>query len=368
MDDRGAGVKHLINIFRRLHRIFAHAWFQHRGVFWQVECQTGLYVLFKTVCDMHELLPPENYKLPPEAEGLENVEEKPPVVKSIFKTPVGIEEDFSGLGRQNTTRRHARQSPSVGSAITTVQEIDEEEPQIAQRLRDARNLRITEEEGNEGGVESDTGTEAPVIVETIEEVDPEHNMEPVESTNRASTEEEPSSETIEDIQPEEDAETVIHDDDSNANSIGSWDSMSGDSVGDKTEAVEKNGDTEKCEEKTEAVVEEPISESGPGSEPLDTDNDGETEGEQEVHEPKDNSSEDETTAQPKENSPTAKEPSKKSKKSKKKGKKSAAAKEAAKLASTINQNHDDTNTTEKEKGKASNQEQGQGIEAGDQKA
>ncbi len=69
--DKGAAVKNLVNVFRRLHRIFAHAWFQHRGVFWSVEGQTGLYVLFKTVCDLYDLLPAENYKLPPEAEGLE---------------------------------------------------------------------------------------------------------------------------------------------------------------------------------------------------------------------------------------------------------------------------------------------------------
>ncbi|OAA58079.1 mob1 family protein [Niveomyces insectorum RCEF 264] len=69
-NDKSAAVKNLVNVFRRLHRIFAHAWFQHRGVFWSVEGQTGLYVLFKTVCDMYNLLPAENYKLPPEAEGL----------------------------------------------------------------------------------------------------------------------------------------------------------------------------------------------------------------------------------------------------------------------------------------------------------
>ncbi|ERS97695.1 hypothetical protein HMPREF1624_05866 [Sporothrix schenckii ATCC 58251] len=69
--DKNAAVKNLINVFRRLHRIFAHAWFQHRGVFWSVEGQTGLYVFFKTVCDMYDLLPAENYKLPPEAEGLD---------------------------------------------------------------------------------------------------------------------------------------------------------------------------------------------------------------------------------------------------------------------------------------------------------
>merc|ERR1712000_276005 len=129
VDERGAGVKHLTNIFRRLHRIFAHAWFQHRGVFWQVEGQTGLYVLFKTVCDTYDLLPAENYKLPPEAEGLEPAEELRAPVPSIMKaapTPGNIFLNDDESSRKNT-RRHIRQSPSVGSAVTTVLESDEED-------------------------------------------------------------------------------------------------------------------------------------------------------------------------------------------------------------------------------------------------
>lgn len=160
-DDRGAGVKHLTNIFRRLHRIFAHAWFQHRGVFWQVEGQTGLYVLFKTVCDTYDLLPAENYKLPPEAEGLEPVEESRIPAFSIMKSAgappssLGAEEDFiSSVGRTNT-RRHIRQSPSVGSAVTTVVEADEEESEVTSRLR---GMQIAEE----------GESEIPVIVETFE--------------------------------------------------------------------------------------------------------------------------------------------------------------------------------------------------------
>ncbi|RAL66210.1 hypothetical protein DID88_005882 [Monilinia fructigena] len=361
MDDRGAGVKHLINIFRRLHRIFAHAWFQHRGVFWQVEGQTGLYVLFKTVCDMHELLPPENYKLPPEAEGLENVEDKPPVVTSILKTPVGVEEDFLGLGRQNTTRRHVRQSPSVGSAITTVQEIDEDDGEITQRLRIARNLRIAEEEGEDGEVESDTGTEIPVIVETFEEVDPDHDMEPVESNNGVVGEEEPNSETREELEPEqEDRKTVIHDE-PKANSTDSWDSMSSDLVGDKMEAAKENGDVE--EEKAEAIVEDPV------TEPLVSENGEETEKKSKEHkEQKDNSSEDETIAPPKEVYPTKESPTKKSKKSKKKAKKSAAAKEAPKIASVTNHTNDDTKTTEKETGKPLDQNKEKETDAEEEKA
>lgn len=67
-------VRQLTNIFRRVYRIFAHAWFQHREIFWRVEGKTGLYIFFKTVCDTYNLIPEDNYTIPPEAEGLEVVE------------------------------------------------------------------------------------------------------------------------------------------------------------------------------------------------------------------------------------------------------------------------------------------------------
>jgi hypothetical protein len=165
-DDRGTGVKHLINIFRRLHRIFAHAWFQHREVFWRIEGQTGLYILFKTVCDNYELLPAEIYKLPPEAEGLEPVEAVKAPALSILKSREDtqaafkseIEEQFMSVGSigRTNTRRHIRQSPSVGSAVTTVVESEEEEPDVIERLN---SLNISEEDGE---------TEIPVIVESYE--------------------------------------------------------------------------------------------------------------------------------------------------------------------------------------------------------
>lgn len=63
-------VKHLASIFRRLYRIFAHAWFQHRPVFWEVEGEYGLYLFFKTVSDRYRLIPQDSLMLPPEAEGL----------------------------------------------------------------------------------------------------------------------------------------------------------------------------------------------------------------------------------------------------------------------------------------------------------
>ncbi|CEJ84651.1 Putative Mob1/phocein family protein [[Torrubiella] hemipterigena] len=150
---KNVGVKNLVNVFRRLHRIFAHAWFQHRDVFWTVEGQTGLYVFFKTVCDIYDLLPAENYKLPPEAEGLEaeSAEEdseqqlrptilKPPLEPSVAE-PESEETDNSHLSAARTnTRRHIRSSPSTGSAVTTVIEADEDEADALSRGIDSMSI------------------------------------------------------------------------------------------------------------------------------------------------------------------------------------------------------------------------------------
>jgi hypothetical protein len=238
VDERGAGVKHLTNIFRRLHRIFAHAWFQHRGVFWQVEGQTGLYVLFKTVCDIYDLLPAENYKLPPEAEGLEPVEEAR-AVPSILQPEAPstnmllVEEDFINDGRTNT-RRHIRQSPSVGSAVTTVLESDEEDPDVTQKLED---LHIADEEGE---------AEVPVIVETYA-----GDEAPVPGN------EQPASEQEEHINDRPSVQ-----DDSTTSTTSSWDRMSSESLEDRPEPQEHV--QEAAEEKPGETHEEavPASETG----------------------------------------------------------------------------------------------------------
>lgn len=152
---KNVGLKNLVNVFRRLHRIFAHAWFQHRSVFWAVEGQSGLYVFFKTVCDLYDLLPAENYKLPPEAEGLEAREPEPeaksPPVPTILKpesppqqgaagaADTGSDDSLQPHGR-TTTRRHIRSSPSTGSAVTTVMETDEEETDAVTRGMNSMQL------------------------------------------------------------------------------------------------------------------------------------------------------------------------------------------------------------------------------------
>lgn len=166
---KNVGLKNLINVFRRLHRIFAHAWFQHRSVFWSVEGQTGLYVFFKTVCDLYDLLPAENYKLPPEAEGLEAPPPEPEPEKplpQILKPPsqqrsANVEEDSSqpGVGRTNT-RRHIRSSPSTGSAVTTVIEADEDDTDGV--MKKVKELQISTPETVD---EEPEVAEVPVIVE-----------------------------------------------------------------------------------------------------------------------------------------------------------------------------------------------------------
>lgn len=148
-DKNSQAVKSLVNVFRRLHRIFAHAWFQHRGVFWSVEGQTGLYVFFKTVCDTYDTLPAENYKLPPEAEGLEGTTGSESNERGAKRDPLmpaptilqRTEEDSHLLPSRTNTRRHIRGSPSTGSAVTTVLEAEEDEYSDVSNA--FREMRIT---------------------------------------------------------------------------------------------------------------------------------------------------------------------------------------------------------------------------------
>ncbi|CAG7924981.1 unnamed protein product [Penicillium olsonii] len=138
-----ASMRHLTNIFRRLYRIFAHAWFQHRDVFWEVEGHDGLYVFFKTVCDMYNLIPQDNYTIPPEAEGPDAVQPaEEEEVESKRLTILRKDEDpFADptLGTGATTRRH-KHSPSTGSRVTTIAEGAEDledSPEDPSPLREA---------------------------------------------------------------------------------------------------------------------------------------------------------------------------------------------------------------------------------------
>lgn len=125
-------MRSLTNIFRRVYRIYAHAWFQHREVFWRVEGRYGLYMLFKVVCDVYTLIPEDNYTIPGEAEGLPSegdaAEESPrrdaaPAPdanrpQTILRRPESDE--------AKPVKRH-RHTPSKGVPVATVVEEDEED-------------------------------------------------------------------------------------------------------------------------------------------------------------------------------------------------------------------------------------------------
>lgn len=138
MNNQHTQVRQLTNIFRRVYRIFAHAWFQHRDVFWKVEGRTGLYMFFKTVCDVYNLIDKDNYTIPQEAEGLEDESQSTrrgaspnngsrlpePAVDHTLLAPAGNTTTITN----STTKRH-RQTPSLSQApvTTVVEEVEEDE-------------------------------------------------------------------------------------------------------------------------------------------------------------------------------------------------------------------------------------------------
>lgn len=120
-------------------------------MFWKVEKLTGLYIFFKTVCDEYNLIQPENYTIPSEAEGIEPVETteneedridkgRPTSIlprpgensqeKAVQQEPAGNQVQSQG----NTTRRHTRE-PSNMSVTNPIQEEAEEEDENAQPKR-----------------------------------------------------------------------------------------------------------------------------------------------------------------------------------------------------------------------------------------
>ncbi|KAL8662391.1 MAG: hypothetical protein Q9168_008266 [Polycauliona sp. 1 TL-2023] len=122
------GLRVLTNIMRRCYRIFAHAWYQHRQVFWNIETSQGLYIFFKTVCDVYNLLPHDSYTIPPDAEGISSSEEESNEFdRSSNRNPdndlsKGEEtEATTTISTGATTRRH-KHTPSTGSAVTTIAE------------------------------------------------------------------------------------------------------------------------------------------------------------------------------------------------------------------------------------------------------
>lgn len=141
-------MRQLTNIFRRVYRIFAHAWFQHREVFWSVEASYGLYMFFKTVCDEYHLIPEDSYTIPAEAEGssedsndqstssaseagsrmqiLRKDNQNAPDENSASPSTSTANPATTTTTTGATTRRH-KHTPSTGSHVAIIPEGQEEE-------------------------------------------------------------------------------------------------------------------------------------------------------------------------------------------------------------------------------------------------
>ena len=102
-----------------------------------MEGQEGIYIFFKTVCDDYNLIPEDNYTISPEAEGIVAQKETPqnePETRAILKNNDQAEEGSKAdevdatttISTGATTRRH-KHTPSLGSAVTTIMEGDEED-------------------------------------------------------------------------------------------------------------------------------------------------------------------------------------------------------------------------------------------------
>ncbi|KAI5207953.1 hypothetical protein AUEXF2481DRAFT_9 [Aureobasidium subglaciale EXF-2481] len=127
-----AQIRKMTEVFRRVYRIFAHAWFSHRAVFWNIESKTGLYLLFKTVCDEYRLIPEDNYTIPPEAEGIETTPIATRSAPTILQRDAPDAESAGNatLATGNTTKRHRHNmSHDRSVSVSTVihEEVEEDE-------------------------------------------------------------------------------------------------------------------------------------------------------------------------------------------------------------------------------------------------
>ena len=199
-------MRQLTNIFRRVYRIFAHAWYSHREVFWKVEGRTGLYIFYKTVCDVYGLVPEDNYTIPPEAEGIEpSTEAKPSAPPLIMKrepsdssSQISVNTLAEGmsdhtLSTAGTTKRH-RHSPSVGATIvqTVVEENEEEEERPSLQSRPVTQI-FESPQGEEEHEDGDSDGDITAIEDNEEEDDDDEDED----------EEEDEAESVPEISPPE---------------------------------------------------------------------------------------------------------------------------------------------------------------------
>ncbi|THZ36835.1 Mob1/phocein [Aureobasidium pullulans] len=201
-----AQIRKMTEVFRRVYRIFAHAWFSHRDVFWRVESKTGLYLLFKTVCDEYRLIPEDNYTIPPEAEGIETTPIATRAAPTILQRDSADSEPVGNVNlvNGNTTKRHRHtMSHDRSVSVSTVihEEVEEDEdadqpnghgPALLRRVETVRHNEETparqhEEQEQQQEQEQDIPAEDPPPY-------PEDTAEPQPEKSQ-STENEPTTNT-----------------------------------------------------------------------------------------------------------------------------------------------------------------------------
>ena len=89
-------------------------------MFRRVEHETGLYVFYKTVCDVYNLIPADNYTIPPEAEG----EEAGAAAAASFRDGAGGDEEAEiasafAAPAPNILRRPAEQAHIVDASAAS---------------------------------------------------------------------------------------------------------------------------------------------------------------------------------------------------------------------------------------------------------
>ncbi|KAK5129419.1 hypothetical protein LTR08_003275 [Meristemomyces frigidus] len=231
-------MKEITNIFRRVYRIYAHAWFQHREMFWRVESKTGLYGFFKVVCDEYGMILAENYTIPPEAEGLEPEE---PLEKydgrveapTLLKRGEGGEglglglHDFRPaepmgntiLAAGDTTKRHRHTLSDRGSSVTTViqeeAEEDEEsqpqphnEPSLERQATSLRDFADSLAQPQQHELEEGAGEEEHEVLEGQEVPDDEEGEHPGLGIARSNTVKPPK--TTKDVLDEDDEDDIAN--------------------------------------------------------------------------------------------------------------------------------------------------------------
>lgn len=149
-------MRQLTNIFRRVYRIYAHAWFQHREAFWMLEQEEGLYRFFRTVCDAYSLIPEDNYTIPHEAEGDREELETPITARpdmhilrndtalNLAQEPQPKEPEVSQPpttpATAPTQRRH-RHTPSTGTQVNPIAEgTEEEEEELSKTIQVSQQI------------------------------------------------------------------------------------------------------------------------------------------------------------------------------------------------------------------------------------